>query len=169
MAFEVSYGPQDFTPTRGLVQGATQKVFATSSTNRHAFAFDDSTQEGVTSKPFIAPDTTTASGVLKCELKISAASDTTNTAAFQVGLECITDADSLNLTTADSFDTTSTGSVTLSGTAGDQHKIEVTIANTDGLTAGDQVRLSIARDTPTADTASGDLYLYAARLYQEAT
>ena len=166
--WEINFTPQAMLPTRGTIQGATIKAFATTSTNRPAFAFDETTQEGVVCAAFIAPQNT-ASGALKCDLKISAASDVSNTAGFVASVECVTDADSQNLTTSDSIGTTSTGTVTLSGTAGDQHKIEITISDTDGLTAGDQVRLVIARDTATTDTALGDVYLWSARLYQEAT
>ena len=166
--WEINYSPQDLLPARGSLQGATLKAFATTSTNRPAFAFDDTTLEAVSGAPFIAPENTDA-GTIKCELKISAESDVTNTAAFSAGLECVTDGDSLSLQAADSIGSQSVGSVTLSGTAGDQHKIEITISDTDGIAAGDQVRLVLSRDAPTTDPALDDVYLWSARLYQEAT
>ena len=166
--WEINFTPQAMLPARGSIQGATLKAFGTTSTNRPAFAFDETTQEGVTCAAFIAPENT-GSGAVKCELKISAASDVSNVAGFYALIECVTDGDSQNLTTSDSGGSTSTGTVTLSGTAGDQHKVEITISDTDGLTAGDQVRLLLARDTMSTDTALGDVYLWSARLYQEAT
>ena len=150
--WEINYSPQNLLPARGSLQGATLKAFNTTSTNRPAYAFDDTTLEAVSAAPFIAPENTD-SGAIKCELKISAETDVSNTAAFSAGVECITDGDSTNLQTGDSVAALSVGSVTLSGTAGDQHKIEITIADTDGITAGDQVRLVISRDAPTTDTA----------------
>ena len=166
--WEINYSPQNLLPARGSLQGATLKAFNTTNTNRPAYAFDDTTLEAVSTAPFIAPENTD-SGAIKCELKISAETDVSNTAAFAAAIECITDAESLDLESADSYATESTSSVTLSGTAGDQHKIEITISATDGITAGDQVRLLIYRDAPTTDTALDDVYLWSARLYQEAT
>lgn len=60
---------------------------------------------------------------------------------------------------ADSFDTASEATTTTNATSGIPNVTTITLANVDGVTAGDVYRLRIYRDTSGADTITGDVEL----------
>ena len=168
--FTVSYSATDFMPATGVIAGAALSAKTGSASYRTLYAFDDSTQEYIVGQPIIWPDEYTGSGTLKANIFFSAAGST-GTAAWSVNLEAITpNADSLNITTADSFGNAVSGTKALSGTtAGDLLTCSITITSTsnDSVASGDGVRLAINRATAGADDASGDCFVYAVELYEE--
>ena len=133
---------------------------------RSGWAFDDSTQEGISTHCFIFPDEYTATGTLKADIQFSAAGST-GTAGWLVYCEAITPGDTLNLTTAEDWDAKNTGTKALSGTTpGDDLSATVTLTNKDSVVSSDLFRIVVARDTPTTDDANGDLTLWAVSLYE---
>jgi uncharacterized membrane protein len=165
--FTISLSATAFTPARGAIAGATITTQAVTNSHRVAWACDDTTVEGAASVPFVCPDEYTGSGTLKARVFFASGTQNSGTAAFNISFEAITPGDTLNVTTADSFDTGSVGSTNLSGsTAGDLLAQTITIANKDNVAAGDQVRLAFTRNTGT-DSVSDDLYVYLVELYEE--
>jgi hypothetical protein len=155
-----------FIGSRNAVLPASLVSKAMTTTYRSGWAFDDSTQEAISTHCFIFPDEYTATGTLKADIQFSAAGST-GTAGWLVYCEAITPGDTLNLTTSESFDIKNTGTKALSGsTPGDDLDATVTLTNKDSVASGDLFRLIIARDTGTTDDASGDLTLWAVSLYE---
>lgn len=135
---------------------------------RPAMAFDDTAEEAVVSAEFVMPGQY-AGGTLAADIIFAMASDNTNDIALDVYVEAKTpDADTLDMQTADSWDTVNSGTVSVSGsTAGDPLKLSVTLTNKDSVAAGDLVRVGIRRDTDHAnDDASGDLFLYSVDFWE---
>ena len=166
--FTLSFPARQFLPARGLLSGAAIVSKTCSASYRPLYAFDDSTVEAICSDPVVFPDEYTGSGTLKATVLFSAAGST-GTAAWGISVEAITpNADTLNITSADSFDTANTGTKALSGsTAGDERSAAVTLSNKDSVASGDGVRLAIKRDTVGSDDASGDLFFYVVELFEE--
>ena len=156
-----------FIGTRNLVQPASLVSKALTTSYRAGWAFDDTTQEGISCHSFIFPDEYTGTGTLKLEINFSAAGST-GTAAWSVGVEAVTPLDTLDLNTAEDFDAgTNSNTAALAGTtAGDLISTTVTLSNKDNVASGDQVRLQVTR-LISSDDASGDLTLWAVSLYEE--
>ena len=155
-----------FIGTRNVTNPAALVSKSLNLTYRSGWAFDDTTQEGISCHSFIFPDEYTATGTLKAELQFSAAGST-GTAGWLVYCEAVTPGDTLNLTASESWGSANSGSAALSGTtAGDGVSVTVTLTNKDSVASGDLVRLAILRDVAT-DDASGDLTLWAVSLYEE--
>lgn len=155
-----------FIGTRNVTNPAALVSKSLNLTYRSGWAFDDTTQEGISCHSFIFPDEYTATGTLKAELQFSAAGST-GTAGWLVYCEAVTPGDTLNLTASESWGSANSGSAALSGTtAGDGVSVTVTLTNKDSVASGDLVRLAILRDVDT-DDASGDLTLWAVSLYEE--
>jgi hypothetical protein len=151
--------PSSAAPARGVVQ------------NRPYLAFDDTTVEGCRAGPFAMPAAYTGSGTLKADLHYIMASATTGTVNFEVAVEAFTPADAVDLDSAESFDTTNSGSATVPATAGHLGVMTITLTNKDSVAAGDYVRLKIERDADDGgsdDSAAGDARLLMVRVYEEA-
>lgn len=144
--------------SRGIVQ------------NRPFLAFDDTTVEGARSAPFQMPAAYTGGGTLKADIFYMMASATTGKVDFEVAVEAVTAADSVDLDSAESFDTANAANQTVPGTAGYLGKLTVTLTNKDSVAAGDMVRLKLERDADdgTDDTASGDARVLFVTLREEA-
>lgn len=134
--------------------------------NRLYAAYDDTTKETAYSGELVCPAAYTGSGTLKADIYYIMASATSGTVEWEVAVEAITDADAVDLDSASSFDTVNTGSATVPGTAGYLDVISVTLANKDGIAAGDLFRISVARVA--ADTANGDARILAILIREEA-
>ena len=135
---------------------------------RPAMAFDDTSEEAMLSAEFIMPGQY-AAGTLTVDILFAMASDNTNDIALDVSVEAKTPGtDTLDMTSADSWDTKNAGTVSLSGsTAGDPLKLSVTLTNKDSVAAGDVVRIGIRRDCDSAnDDATGDLYIYSVDIWE---
>lgn len=162
-SFEVSLDPDAWVPLssghpdRGVVQ------------NRPYWAFDASTLERMRSKPLRMPDVFTGSGTLKLDIYYAMASATSGAVDFHAAIEAITPDDALDTDASESFDTQSTASETVPGTAGHMSVLTITLANTDSVAAGDMVRLDLLRDAgdATNDTATGDCRVYLCCLREE--
>ena len=165
--FTLQFFPASFVPGRGAVSPAAFKAHSTTGTTRPSWAFDDTDSE-YASTSLVMPDEF-ASGDLKARFYFSAVS-TSGVVSWGLSIEAVTsNADTLDLTSADSFDTASTGTTDLAGsTAGDLLRQEVTVANVDSCAKGDLCRLGIFR-SHVADTASSDVYLYAVEFFQESS
>ena len=166
--FTISLPATAFGPVRGL-SWASASITSQAVTNSHrvAWACDDTTAEGAASVPFVCPDEYTGSGTLKAKVFFASGTQNSGSAVFAVYVEAITPGDTLNVTTADGFDSSNTGTTDLSGsTAGDLLAQTVTLSNKDSVASGDQVRLAFQRNTGT-DSVSDDLYVYLIELFEE--
>ena len=79
-------------------------------------------------------------------------------------------ADTLDLETAESFDSVNTDSDLLNGsTAGDPRVLTSELTNKDNIATGDLVRFGIRRDADNGalDTATGDMYLTALEIWED--
>lgn len=127
-------------------------------------AFDASTDETVY-WTFIAPQGITTPLTLVVKYKMASA--TTGAVRFEGLVEAITDGDSLNTDTTDSFDTTNSAGDTVPGTAGHLGELSITLTNADSIAAGDRVRILLRRDadgTTGTDDATGDCRVTAVEL-----
>lgn len=135
---------------------------------RPAWAFDATDEEAIVSGEFTMPGQY-AGGTLSADLHFAMASDATNDIALDVFVEAKTpNGDTLDMEAAVSWDTANSGTKSVGGTtAGDPLMLTVTLTNKDSVAAGDLVRIGIRRDCDSGDDdASGDLYLYAAELWE---
>ena len=133
---------------------------------RGSLAYDDTTGEVATTVNIIVPDAYTGTDTLKAVLLFYSASANSGTAAWAIECEAVTPGDTLDLGAAVSFDSANTGTVALSGTAGDLTALTVTLTNKDSAASGDIFRMAISRDV-SADSVSGDLFLTSVGLYEE--
>ena len=167
--FSISLPAAAFTQSRVGMASGQLKVQTVTNSYRTGWALDDSTNEGAVSVPFKCPDGYTGSGTLKADVFFASGTNS-GTAVFGLYVEAITaGSDTLNVTTADSFDTTGTnlGSTDLSGsTAGDLLAQTITVATKDSIAAGDQVRLMFYRNVAT-DSVTGDLFVYLIEFFEE--
>ena len=154
-----------FTPNSAEFPSANFPQITTihSTGRRPVLAFDASTQE-TCMWTGVAP--TTFTGTPTAVIQYVMASATTGSVDFEVSLEAVTDGDATDLDTAESFDTVNSGSATVPGTAGHIDQKSISLANLDGMVAGDYYRLKVSRDADDAvnDTATGDLYLLGVEL-----
>lgn len=133
---------------------------------RPALAFDDTVKEAAVSQEFEAPSAHTGTGTLKATLHVASASDVTNDIAFDVFVESKTpNTDTLDMESAASWGTANAGTLSLAGTtAGDPLALTITLTNADSMAAADLVRIGIRRNAG----ASGDIFVYAVTLFEEA-
>ena len=161
---------QAFSGTRNVLSPGQLTSQQNTSAYRACWAVDDSANEGAVSVPFVCPDTYTGSGTLKADIYFASGTQNSGTAAFGIYIEASTaGSDTLNVTTTDSFDATSTnlGTSDLSGsTAGDLLKQTISVTTKDSIAAGDHTRLIFYRNVAT-DSVSDDLYVYLVELYEE--
>lgn len=110
-----------------------------------------------------------AGGTLKAKLHFFTASASSGGIGWEVYVEAKTpDTDTLDLETADSWDSANAATHTLGGTAGDARTETITLTNKDSVAAGDLFRLCVRRDSDLAgDTASGDVFLAAVELLED--
>lgn len=128
---------------------------------RPVMAFDDTDEEAALTPELEMPSQYTGSG-LTAVVHFFMASDASNDIALDVFVEAKTpNSDTLDMETADSWDSANSDTMSLNGTtAGDPLSLEITLTNDDSLAAGDLVRFGVRRDTDSAnDDASGDLYI----------
>lgn len=163
--FEINLPTDSFIPPSSSFPAQTM----TTSTNRLLWRFDDTAPESVTSKPFRWPTAYTGTGTLKIDVFYAMQSATSGTIEFEVSLEAISDGDTDNLNTTESFDAVNTGSATVPGTSNTIDVVTITLTNKDSVAVGDMVRVKVARDADdgTNDTATGDLYIWLVTLYEE--
>jgi len=136
---------------------------------RPALAFDDTDEMAATSHEFPMPGQY-AAGTLKATLYVYSATDNTNDTAFDVFVEAVTpNADTLDMETAEDWDTANSGTISLAGsTAGDLLTIVITLANKDGVVVGDLVRFGVRRDTDSGnDDVVGDMFLFAVDIWED--
>jgi len=135
---------------------------------RPCWAFDDTDEEAAVSGEVLMPGQY-AGGTLYCDILFAMASDATNDIALDVFVESKTpNSDTLDMTSADSWDSANSGTMSVGGTtAGDPLKLTVTLTNKDSVAAGDSVRFGIRRDCDSGDDdATGDLYIYEAEVWE---
>jgi len=152
-----------------LVAGDAAAVHDVPAKGRPTLIFDDTDEEAAITAEIEMPGQY-ASGTLKATAHFFMASDNTNDIALDVFVEAKTpNTDTLDLETAESWDTANSGTVGLSGTtAGDPLTVVITLTNKDSVAAGDLVRFGIRRDTDSAnDDATGDLYLTALEIWED--
>ena len=139
---------------------ATNYPLLTLSNRRPVLGFDTTTSE-TAYWTFVAPQGWI--GTVTAVISYAMASATSGGVAFDVALEAITSGDALDTDASPSFDTVNAGNdATVPGTAGYMEQLSITLTNADSITAGDLVRLSVARDVAdAADTATGDCYVFA--------
>jgi len=106
-------------------------------------------------------------GTIKLDVDCIMASATSGNVVLTGAVEAITPADALNLNTTNSFDTAnSSGAVTVAGSAGNLFVATITLTLNDSAAAGDYYRVKLIRTT---DTATGDLIILGATLYEDRT
>lgn len=150
------------TPTAAEFPATNFPAFLLSN-RRPVLAFDASTSE-TAYWTFVAPQGIT--GTWTAVISYAMASATSGGVAFDVALEALTTGDATDTDAATSFDTANTGTdAGVPGTAGYMEQISVTLTNADSITAGDLVRVSLARAVANgSDTATGDAYVLAVEL-----
>lgn len=120
--------------------------------NRPVLLFDGTTDE-------FAYWTTIAwqglSGALTAIVHCFAVTGASGTLSFDCALEAITDGDTTNLNTTDSFGTDNTGTGTVGGT-GYEETVSITLTNNDSIAVGDLVRVRLNRDNA-GDGVTGDV------------
>ena len=158
--FRLTFAPNMMLPN--ATNGATFVVHS----QRLALAFDDTTNESVYLQT-VLPPAYTGTGTLKARLLFYSASANSGDAGWEVGVEAVTPADTLDLEATSSWDTGNGGTQALSGTAGDLTAITITLTNKDSCAAGDSFRIGIVRTALTTDTVSGDLFLYSLELFED--
>jgi hypothetical protein len=161
---------QAFAGTRSVLTPGELTSQQNTSAYRACWAVDDSYNEGAVSVPFVCPDGYTGSGTLKADIYFASGTQNSGTAVFGVYIEAITaGSDTLNVTTTDSFDSSSAnlGTSDLSGsTTGDLLKQTISITAKDSIASGDHTRLIFYRNVAT-DSVSDDLYVYLVELYED--
>jgi hypothetical protein len=100
-----------------------------------------------------------AGGTLTAEVYFIMATDTSGDIDWDVFVEAITAADTVDLDAGDSFDSiNSTDGTTVPGTAGYLAVVAVTLTDKDSVSAGDHVRFKVQRGAAD-DTANGEARL----------
>jgi hypothetical protein len=94
------------------------------------------------------------------------ASATSNAVVWDVTVEAVTSADSMDTDTSESLDTANTASAdTVPGTAGHMKQVSVTLTNGDSAAAADMLRIRVRRvGSSGSDTATGDAFLFLVEL-----
>ena len=145
-----------FTPESATLPSSNMPGPGVDGQGRPYLAFDATTQEAC-DWGFVAPEglTTPLAAVITYRM----ASATSGEVRFEAFLEAISDGDSVDTDSASSFSTTNSAGATVPGTAGHIDQITITLANNDGIVAGDYCRLRFDRDsdqTTGTDDATGD-------------
>ena len=142
--------------------------------SRVGLGFDDGSIESAMTGMFVMPNEYTGSGTLKSEICFYGAGAPSGGAvvAAVIGLEAITDGDTIDMEAAHGIPTISSfESITVPSTAGepDVHTFTWPDTNKDGVAAGDIVRIVFARvGSDGSDTFDGgDFYLASLSLYEE--
>jgi hypothetical protein len=131
---------------------------------RPVLAFDAATDESAIWS-FVAPVGITTP--LTAKVHYFMASATSGDVDVDGSVEAITDGDSINLNTTDSFDSVnSTDNTTVPGSTGNPDVISITLTNNDSIAAGDLCRFKLTRDAD-QDTASGDMYVTAVEIQDD--
>jgi len=147
--------------------GPTYVNHGTTPFGRIGLAFDDSVDEASSTGMFLMPSEYTGSGTLKCDIAYYTASATSGDLAMIIGVEAITDGDSIDMEAAQGFDVSVTAQTkTVPGTAGHPDILTFTMSAKDSVAAGDIVRLNVMRDV-SEDGVSGDVYVASISLYEE--
>ncbi len=94
------------------------------------------------------------------------ASATSNAVVWDVTVEAITSADSMDTDSSESLDTANTASAdTVPATAGHLKQVSVALSNGDSAAAADYVRIRVRRvGSSGSDTATGDAFLFGVEL-----
>ena len=164
--FTLNFPSIAFTPASSTT-GPTYVNHGTTPFGRVGLAFDDSADESASTGMFVMPSEYTGSGTLKADICYYTASATSGDLAMLVGVEALTDGDSVDMEAAHSFDFTSSAATkTVPGTAGHPDILTYTLTNKDSVAAGDIVRVLILRDV-SEDGVSGDVYVASVSLYEE--
>lgn len=127
---------------------------ALSSINQRPVLLFDATTGETVYWTIVAPQG--LSGALSAKVHYITSNATSGTAAWDVAVEAITDADATDLDAGTSFDTVNGGTGTVPGTNGYLDVISITLTNADSIAAADYVRISLARDVA-ADSVANDL------------
>lgn|SRR5512139_530556 len=134
--------------------GYPELSIASATYRRGILKFDASSAENCYWS-FVAPQG--ISTTLTVVLTYYMASATTNGVAFAAAIEAISDGDSLDVDSAESFDTENVNYETVPGTQGYISQISISLTTYDSMAAGDMCRLKFGRRPDNAnDTASGD-------------
>jgi len=131
--------------------------------NRRPYLGFDPTTDETAYWTFVGPQG--LSGTLSCKIYYICEDATSGTAAWQVAIEAITDADTVDLDSSTSFDTQNDGSGTVPGTNGYLDVISITLTNDDSIAAGDYVRVAINRDV-SGDSVANDLRFLVAEIQE---
>jgi hypothetical protein len=125
---------------------------------RPVLAFDAGTNETCQWTVRLPDDWSTSSSPT-AEVAYIMASATSGDVDLDGSFEAVSDGDTVDLDTADSFDTVnSTDNTTVPGTAGYIDIITITLTNHDSSAPGDYARFKLTRDA-SSDTAPGDMYV----------
>lgn len=152
-------------PAVAFVRDASNGPDLVVAQDRLALAFDDTTAEAVRSQPIIVPSAYKG-GALKVDVQFNAAASGGNF-GLHVAVEAITPEDAVNLQSAESFDSDNSGSVAVPGTAGYLGVLTITLTSKDSMAVGDYLRLRLTRNTSVSGDATGDVRVFAVRLYEE--
>ena len=135
---------------------------------RPAIAFDDTDEQAMVSAEIPMP-ANYAGGTLNIDIHFAMGSDNANDIALDAFVEAKTpNSDTLDMTSATSWDSANSGTVSLAGTtAGDPLMLSIALANKDSVAVGDLVRFGIRRDTDSGDDdASGNLFIYSVEIWE---
>jgi hypothetical protein len=126
---------------------------------RLILAFDPTTKESCWWK-FACPAFSGTPEVIISYYMTNAAGDVD----LDVEVEAISDGDTIDMDSAESFDTANVVDGTpVPGTQGYPDQVTVTLTNDDGMAADDMLRIQISRDAPN-DSSAGELHFVMAHL-----
>ena len=126
--------------------------------------FDASTDEFIVIA-FIIPNNYVSTPV--CDIYYKCTSDTSGTAAFEVRVQAVTDADAQDVD-ADAFATVNAGTGAIPATAGRLDVISISLSNFDSGASGDFITIAINRNI-SADDVTGDLEFVGANFLYNST
>ena len=129
--------------------------------NRWRGLLDDTTSESATWEDIVRPFT----GTMKAKIFYTAVSATSGTAAFDLEIDCKTDADAIDFDT-ESYGTADGITGTVNGTAGRLDVLSDASLNEDSCAEDDHITIKISRDVA-ADSVTGDLELRGVVIYAE--
>lgn len=134
---------------------------------RSCIVFDPSDNWVAFSQSFLMPDGY-AGGTLKADIAYIAAANS-GKVDFEMAVEAVTDADTVDLDAGNSFDTINAVNATVPGTAGYLDMITITLTNKDSVAINDLVTLRLERDADdgTDDTCTGKAYVFAVEIWED--
>lgn len=131
--------------------------------NRMYLNFDATVDESAEWQ-FMAPPHFRSSGTVTCDVNFTMASATSGNVVWNCAIMAVTPGDAAALET-DSFDTATSDTEAVPGTAGYLDQANMTMTNGDSAAAGDMIMVRVQRvGSSGSDTASGDAELASARL-----